>query len=97
MKPIKTIGDVCLGYFTLNGARYKIVTYETIFNNEPAYNSVTVCIVSPEGQGYYGGADANKTNAVEAAIDRALQIMHFAGVKCDIDSETISKTLDRID
>lgn len=96
MEPIKTIGDVCLGYFTLNGERYKIVTYETIIGSNSVGNLVTVCIISPEGQGHYGNATTNETNTVETAIDRALQVMQFVGVKCDIDSKTILKTLKQI-
>lgn len=97
MKPIKTIDDIRLGYFTLNGERYKIVTYETIINSNSVGNLVTVCIISPEGRGHYGNATTNEPNTVETAIDRALQVMQFVGVECDIDSKTILKTLERIE
>lgn len=97
MKPIKTIDNVCVGYFTLNGERHKIVTFEEVLHDSLAVNRVTVCIKSPSGYAFFGVANSDKANALSEAINDALYELKVAGVKCDIDSKTISKTLKRID
>ncbi|QHJ77541.1 MAG: hypothetical protein [Caudoviricetes sp.] len=97
MEPIKTIDNVCVGYFTLNGERHKIVTFEEVLYDSLAVNRVTVCIKSPSGYAFFGVANSDKANALSEAINDALYELKVAGVKCDIDSETISKTLKRID
>lgn len=97
MKPIKTIDNVCLGYFTLNGERYKIVTFEEVFRDNIAANRVIVCIQSLSGVACFGVADSDKADALNEAVNDALHELEDAGVKCDIGSETISKMLKRID
>lgn len=97
MKPIKSIDNVSLGYFTLNGERYKIVTFEEVLRDSLAVNRVTVCIKSPSGYAFFGVANSGKANALTEAINDALYELKVAGVKCDIDSKTIAETLERID
>lgn len=97
MEPLKTIDNVCVGSFTLDGERYELVTFEEVLRDSLAVNRVTVCIKSPSGYAFFGVANSDKANALTEAINDALYELKVAGVKCDIDSKTIAETLERID